>query len=328
MESPRPPIPAHRKRIYWGLMLLLCVGMVWLFAQFAFHSAFLGWWMSPELKPDKKYEALCRKYDEAINQFNKSYSLQNTYGFTDVNHPYEAPDSLLRIAILGDSYIWGDGLHFSQTWNHQLADRLNLDYTNVEVLHWGRNGWNYPDHRRWIVEEGKKFKVDLVLLAWCFNDMFGEGHDSLSRFQKTYAGDTFLRSFQRYVCQPQRVKAYLQSLVAIRDTLAKRNIRFVVFLASHPPLGLTYEKALLRREFIANGIDFYDPTSLLRVKLSGGPKHNSILDISPANGHSGAIVNYFKADAALLWLKSQPLMAKARPRLLPSGTLSAHWEAQ
>lgn len=328
MQKPKPSIPAFRIRIYWAAMLLMVGGLVWVFAPLLLDSVSVGHLLYKGLRADENYKELSKKYDEAINQFNKSYSLQNRYGFTDVNHSYIAADTMVRIAILGDSYIWGDGLHYTQTWNHQLAARLNLNYTNVEVLHWGRNGWNYPDHHRWMMEEGKKFKVDLVLLGWCDNDVFGEDQDSLVRFQQQNEGKGYSERYRQYVLRKENLTKYLQSMVDIRDTLARHHIRFVVYLTSHPHNNFENIKGVLRNNFEDLGIEYYDPRVFMGEVVPNTLIGDHRLNANGVNGHSGFLLNYLKAEAAFKWINNQPLMTQARARRLPHPTAVDRWRAR
>jgi hypothetical protein len=108
--------------------------------------------------------------NDSINLRNKTFALKNRHGFTDVNHDYQKPDSIFRIAVLGDSFIWGDGLPYEQVWSHKLERKLKKAYKNIEVLHWGINGWQTTDEMKFYTEEGYKYKPDLLIIGYVDND--------------------------------------------------------------------------------------------------------------------------------------------------------------
>jgi ankyrin repeat protein len=75
------------------------------------------------------------------------------------------------LAVLGDSFIWGDGIPWKETWNHKLEHLFSNDPNyDVEVIHWGRNGWSTKDELNFLMEEGMKYELDGLIVGWGVND--------------------------------------------------------------------------------------------------------------------------------------------------------------
>lgn len=109
--------------------------------------------------------------NKAINDRNSRYARANSFGFTDKERSLKKPKGVYRIAVLGDSFIWGDGLPYEKVWSHKLESKLLAQYDSVEVMHWGLNGWSTLDEFGFYKQHGKDFDVDLLIIAWVDNDL-------------------------------------------------------------------------------------------------------------------------------------------------------------
>ena len=93
----------------------------------------------------------------------------NKYGFADrVISDYDI-ESACKIAVLGDSFIWGWGTrpNSDEGWSRQLESMI----PNCRIFHWGQGGWSSNDQARFMEEKGHRHHVDLVLLGFVDNDL-------------------------------------------------------------------------------------------------------------------------------------------------------------
>src|ERR1700749_3010656 len=72
--------------------------------------------------------------NKAINDQNTAYAKGNTFGFTDKERTPQTPKVKYRIAVLGDSFIWGDVLPYQKVWSHKLEAQLLAQYDSIEVI--------------------------------------------------------------------------------------------------------------------------------------------------------------------------------------------------
>lgn len=108
--------------------------------------------------------------DQAISR--KHMKAQNDLGFTDRERSRSRNDRAYRIAVLGDSFVWGDGLSdLSAVWSHRMEDRLvELFGDDVEVLSWGKRGWSTFSEVDFLQSEGSEFDIDLLIIGYVSND--------------------------------------------------------------------------------------------------------------------------------------------------------------
>lgn len=97
---------------------------------------------------------------------------ENSLGFTDRERSREGDGNTFRIAVLGDSFIWGDGVpNLDDVWTHRLEAKLIQEFGDtVEVLTWGRRGWSTHRQLAFLQGEGSEFEIDYLLVGYVFND--------------------------------------------------------------------------------------------------------------------------------------------------------------
>ncbi len=98
----------------------------------------------------------------------------NSIGFQDEEHPQEKPEGVFRILALGDSYTFGSGVPYEQTYLRRLETMLNErtgEHPRVEILKFGI-GRYFPEAERLLLEHyGLDYHPDLVLVAFVPNDV-------------------------------------------------------------------------------------------------------------------------------------------------------------
>jgi lysophospholipase L1-like esterase len=112
-----------------------------------------------------------KEIDHKQNLLHSENSKINKYGFNDVEHTFtKNTDTILRIAILGDSFIWGDGVPDSAIWTRKLQRRFETTKLSCEILNWGKGGWSTLDEFTFLKTEGKRFQFDYLIFAFVVND--------------------------------------------------------------------------------------------------------------------------------------------------------------
>jgi hypothetical protein len=140
------------------------------------------------------------KYKEVNWNINHKHVLKansNIYGFNDINHTfYKSKNIDYRIAILGDSFIWGDGVEDSVRWSNKLQKLFVSSNCDVEILNWGKRGWSTIDQFHFLKSVGNKYEFDLLIFAFVVNDPVMDSTDA-NIFIRS---DGFVgRNFQRFV---------------------------------------------------------------------------------------------------------------------------------
>lgn len=88
-------------------------------------------------------------------------------GLRDVEHAAEKESGRQRILVLGDSFMYGDGVAIEETMPRQLAG-LKPD---AEIINAGVRGYDLGQEYLYYRTRGHAFDPDLVILAFFINDL-------------------------------------------------------------------------------------------------------------------------------------------------------------
>jgi len=100
----------------------------------------------------------------------------NSFGFREREFSAVKPAGTYRIAVVGDSFTWGNGVREQDRYSNVLQAHLP---EHIEVLNFGAAGANTPEHRTLVEHLLGSVHPDFVLLQWYVNDV--EDDDSLHR---------------------------------------------------------------------------------------------------------------------------------------------------
>lgn len=92
-------------------------------------------------------------------------------------------EDVLRILVLGDSYIEALHVPLEATFGQQLAQQLNTtrgpERRRIEVVNVGVSGWGTDQQLLWLREQGARYAPDLILLAFYPGNDFMNNHMAL-----------------------------------------------------------------------------------------------------------------------------------------------------
>jgi lysophospholipase L1-like esterase len=95
----------------------------------------------------------------------------NSHGFRDKEYSLEKPPGIRRIVILGDSIAFGNRLPVGATFPNQLEQLFVGHEQETEVLNLALGGYNTLQEVSTLEKSGLQFAPDLVILAYCVNDI-------------------------------------------------------------------------------------------------------------------------------------------------------------
>lgn len=93
-----------------------------------------------------------------------------------------------RIAFLGDSYVYGQGVEFSGIFSQLTGERLRRlnPGRKIEILNFGKQGANTPDELVILKNNILPYDPDVVVLGFVLNDFtFRQARRNFSRIYKT-----------------------------------------------------------------------------------------------------------------------------------------------
>jgi len=94
----------------------------------------------------------------------------NALGFREKEIP-EKRAEIYRIAIIGDSLTYGQGIPEDARFSNLLRSSLNITGESFEVFNFGRPGAETHHHRQILTEAVLAQEPDFILLQWFVNDV-------------------------------------------------------------------------------------------------------------------------------------------------------------
>lgn len=109
--------------------------------------------------------------DKVIDKRHHARAKTHRFAFNDVDRPPGKDAGVFRLAVVGDSFVFGDGLEREEDrWSRKLETILAQTFDNVEVLHWGREGWSTKRQLEFLKENAADYHLDAILFGWVAND--------------------------------------------------------------------------------------------------------------------------------------------------------------
>jgi hypothetical protein len=101
---------------------------------------------------------------------------ENHAGFRGREFSADKPAGVYRIAIVGDSFTFGNGVRQEDRYSDVLQRELPA---HIEVLNFGTAGANTPEHLDTVTRLLQEVHPDFILLQWYVNDV--EDDDAVDR---------------------------------------------------------------------------------------------------------------------------------------------------
>lgn len=261
-----------------------------------------------------------QQYNDSLNLANKAFAENHPHKFTDRPREVEKDSATFRIAVLGDSFIWGDGLPYDSAWSHKLEQKVLAKYPNVEVMHWGRNGWQTKQQFEFYTTEGYKYQPDLLILGFVDNDAdmgrFEHMHwDFRNNYwlaykiwpalaekilSKMYANS--YHNWQLRMYGEENLGLYKTLWQQFMDTL-KANGQDYFVVQTPACLSYSCDEFYLKVQpmFDSIKLEYLNLIPACEQKL-GGYSYEQLL-ANPANYHPGTLMTNVFADEVLLYLQ-------------------------
>ena len=94
----------------------------------------------------------------------------NSKGLRDREIPYERTAATPRILMLGDSFTEGWGVAVEQTFSKRIERLYGAQGVAAEAINAGVGNFNTTMEKSWFLDEGYKYRPDIVVLNFAHND--------------------------------------------------------------------------------------------------------------------------------------------------------------
>jgi lysophospholipase L1-like esterase len=95
----------------------------------------------------------------------------SSQGTRDDAVPIPKPRGTFRVLVLGDSIAYGSGIPKDKTFPNRLESLLRERLGSAEVVNAGVSGYTPYNELQYYLAKGKEFEPDVVLVAFCMNDV-------------------------------------------------------------------------------------------------------------------------------------------------------------
>lgn len=159
-------------------------------------------------------------------KFQRSRVRTNSHGMRGEEISVEKPEGVFRIAVLGDSFVFGWGVEEEESFVSLIGKRLTElsgDDVRVQMLNFGVPGYSTFQEVAAYEEFGRKFKPDVVLVYVVDNDFgFPFYIRDLSDSAKLVP-EVRMRSLSRKIKDPEKLAkmAHLLSLIDPNQALRR-----------------------------------------------------------------------------------------------------------
>ena len=115
------------------------------------------------------------------SEFSATIKL-NSKGLRDVERAYQKPANVLRILGIGDSFVFGHGVEYEQSFLALLeAELQKANKGKFEIVKAGVPGMDLAFYKNFYLTEGKKYEPDLLLInVFLGNDISKLAIDSVN----------------------------------------------------------------------------------------------------------------------------------------------------
>lgn len=151
----------------------------------------------------------------------------NGHGFRDISRPFKKPAGVFRIAVIGDSFVYGSGAAQTETFPARLKAALNqkAELQKLEVLNLGIPRY-FPALELLLLERyALKFQPDLILIGFVDNDI-GDTYMGVDSVRVDAGGYLLTREAQLLGRMGRELFMRSHAFRAVWNTLVTRSLKF------------------------------------------------------------------------------------------------------
>ena len=293
--------------------------------------------------------------DAEIDKISSALAALHPFSFTDLIHAgLGSSETGYRVAVLSDSFVWGDGLLPGQPWPHKLQRSLRNSDDGIAVQSWGINGWSTRDQLTFLKalkRDHGRLDVDEVLIGFVTNDPdMGDIEQRqapkiqlpLPYFSNWFPlADAFLMAHMQAVYESvidsgagygsweaalwteENLESYRSVLIDLRAFSIENDLPITFVLTPHRPDAAFFAPKYQALKTLLGDVGFpvvdLLPPVVDQLADAGTPPLYRELWANPGDGHPGDLLTdlYAEEVAAVLRTRSADRIAES-PALLPS----------
>lgn len=241
------------------------------------------------------------------SRFVVSYHF-NSDGFRDREWTKQKPPGTRRIAMLGDSFTCGMGVHEPDTLPRQLEAALQstspTSVKRIEVMNFGIAGWDTRTERLCYDTIAREFHPDLVVLVMVHNDdMSSQEEEEAGLHEPSAKEGPAVAKLVRTLGRGSRpgFGRCVPEILALQAAVERDHARLLVVIYAHSEFG---ENAALDQE-IRTGLA---GTGIPIVSLLGKFAELATVGVHPLDQHPNELAHRIAAAEIAKYIKENHLL--------------------
>jgi len=132
-----------------------------------------------------------------FNERNAQTYRTNRYGLRGPDFPEQKEPGVTRVLVLGDSFVFGEGVNFEDTVTAQLERLLNARGSQTfEVINAAGATWDTICEVNYLESQGVAFEPDIIMVGYVLNDCgYDVGLDVWNNVTSTYQNRELRESY-------------------------------------------------------------------------------------------------------------------------------------
>lgn len=157
----------------------------------------------------------------------------NKWGYRDHDWTLDCPSDTIRIASIGDSFTFGQGVKSADVFSRVLERNLNSEAQNgstkFEVLNFGMMGYATSEESEVLQIDAIKFSPRIVVVTMCSNDSISLKREA--EIKKIHDQETDYARFNELMSKTIKEEGFkecVQLLLKMNDFCKSKNMKLVV----------------------------------------------------------------------------------------------------
>lgn len=155
-----------------GMALLIGISLFFVIGEITYRS--YVYFFKPLHRPSRVKGVIWEPTPGAeVHWEGMDYKI-SSMGLKDYEYTVKKPDSVFRIAMVGDSVTFGETElpdTYPNVMEKKLRERFKDSRMKFEVLNFGINGTGSQHHLNLVKERVLQYEPDLIILGYCLNDI-------------------------------------------------------------------------------------------------------------------------------------------------------------
>jgi len=170
-------------------------------------------------------------------EYTAEYAI-NEHGFRDTKpHPVPKPTGTIRVLLVGDSFTFGQGVNYHESWPAILEKRLHeAGYDHIDLVKAGIQGMDTRSEFILMQQLLEQYHYDVIVVGFLINDLYTNTlyrvESNEERLEVQSASDSWLKFTKKIFINNNREKTFHSLNIAKRMAISFDSVYCKLYLAT------------------------------------------------------------------------------------------------